>query len=246
MSSKYVPTWTTKDEILNPENTQPHVVLLGAGASLAALPNGDRTGITLPLMRELATSLSIVDLFPANLRKVAQEDFELAYSQLRKISPSTADLVDKDLAKYFSAIDIPASATIYDYILLSLRPKDTVCTFNWDPLLVQSCRRLRSLGVKSLPQLQFLHGNVAVGFCAADGSIGVGELPCAICGKPLTPSPLLFPVEKKGYKDGGFLEGQWLQTSKALSRAMIFTIFGYRAPDTDVEAKALLKQAWGM
>ena len=32
---------------------QPHVVLLGAGASKAAMPNGDKNGRAIPLMDEL-------------------------------------------------------------------------------------------------------------------------------------------------------------------------------------------------
>lgn len=34
--------WTIKDEIDDVEMERPHVVILGAGASVAALPNGDK------------------------------------------------------------------------------------------------------------------------------------------------------------------------------------------------------------
>ena len=39
-----------EDEIKDVKFGRPHVVILGAGASLAAFPNGDANGIRLPLM----------------------------------------------------------------------------------------------------------------------------------------------------------------------------------------------------
>ena len=35
-------------DVKNDRNESPHVVILGAGASLAALPNGDKNGHQLP------------------------------------------------------------------------------------------------------------------------------------------------------------------------------------------------------
>ncbi|MBU4399752.1 MAG: hypothetical protein KKE86_10510, partial [Planctomycetes bacterium] len=40
----------------------PHVVILGAGASLAACPNGDALGRQLPLMANLVEILDLKDL----------------------------------------------------------------------------------------------------------------------------------------------------------------------------------------
>jgi len=46
--------------------------------------------------------------------------------------------------------------------LLSLRKKDAVCTFNWDPFLYDAWIRNRHL---DLPEIFFLHGNVRCGHC---------------------------------------------------------------------------------
>lgn len=43
--------------IQNPENPRRHIVLLGAGASRAAFPNGEGTGKHLPLMSDFAKTL---------------------------------------------------------------------------------------------------------------------------------------------------------------------------------------------
>jgi hypothetical protein len=40
------------EEINNPRAGKPHFLLLGAGASYEALPNGDRNGLNLPLLRD--------------------------------------------------------------------------------------------------------------------------------------------------------------------------------------------------
>lgn len=38
-------------------------------------------------------------------------------------------------------IQIPERPTIYDQLLLNLRPKDLIATFNWDPLISQAYKR---------------------------------------------------------------------------------------------------------
>lgn len=129
---------------------------------------------------------------------------------------------------------------------LSLRGKDAIFTFNWDPFLIQSRIRLALLGVgESLPQLFFLHGNVLIGFCRQDRTSGLVGKRCSSHGKLFEPSQLLFPVEKKNYQDGGLIEREWEAARAFLKSCFMLTIFGYSAPTTDVEAMALLKEGWG-
>ena len=42
------------EEIADTSATRPHVLLLGAGASRAALPGGHRNGVAVPLLRDVA------------------------------------------------------------------------------------------------------------------------------------------------------------------------------------------------
>jgi hypothetical protein len=44
--------------------------------------------------------------------------------------------------EYFAQLELPVEPTIYDALLLSLRDKDAVFTFNWDPFLFQAHLRL--------------------------------------------------------------------------------------------------------
>ncbi|MHA1748548.1 MAG: hypothetical protein ACTSXN_02865 [Promethearchaeota archaeon] len=42
------------------------------------------------------------------------------------------------------------SPTIYDYLILSLRKKDVIATFNWDPLLVQAAWKNRNFDLPNI------------------------------------------------------------------------------------------------
>ena len=147
---------------------RPHVVLLGAGASLAALPGGDANGAPLPLLRDLVSKLELLEEFPESMRELAATDFEAAYSQLALNPNRSTTVIDARIRAYFERLKLPDTPTLYDALTLSLRQKDAIFTFNWDPFLMQARLRLAVLGVSELPQLYFLHGNVTAGYCAAD------------------------------------------------------------------------------
>lgn len=53
---------STEQEINQIEVGKPHVVILGAGASYAAFPNGDKNGKKLPLMNNFVETLGIEEL----------------------------------------------------------------------------------------------------------------------------------------------------------------------------------------
>ena len=53
--------YSVSEQIGDASASRPHVVILGAGASLAAFRNGDRNGNTLPLMDDL---IDVLDLRP--------------------------------------------------------------------------------------------------------------------------------------------------------------------------------------
>lgn len=224
-------------------NDSPHVVILGAGASLAALPRGDRHGRRLPVMSNFVETLGLESLVArAGFRHDA--NFELIYDALYA-SPEHAGLrmeLEDVVRAYFSAIQIPHQVTLYDEMLLSLREKDIIATFNWDPLLLQAYQRVADLG--SVPRIVFLHGNVAVGYCEKDRVKGALANRCGVCHKPFAPSPLLFPIRDKRYRDHPFLAQEWLELEWHLENAYILTVFGYSAPKSDVAARAILLDAW--
>ena len=225
-------------------NPAPHVVLLGAGASLAAFPKGDANGQELPLMRNMVDVLGLREIlanagFTENL-----DDFEGLYDGLFSSGahPTLMREIESRVREYFSSLRLPHEATLYDLLLLSLREKDVVATFNWDPFLARTFKRNRSIG--RLACILFLHGNVDVGACGEHRRTGFLDQRCSVCGTFMEPSQLLFPVKQKDYTTDPFIRNEWTQLEQALEKAYLITIFGYSAPATDVEARNLLLQSW--
>ena len=142
---------------------------------------------------------------------------------------------------------LPLKPTIYDYLIMSLRDKDVIATFNWDPFLFQAWWRNALHG--SSPQLLFLHGNVAVGYNNEHNMIGRAGM-CSKDGNIyFEPTKLLYPVKHKNYTSDSYIRKAWdiLQNrlDKSICNTHNVTIFGYSAPVSDVEAMGLMKKAWG-
>lgn len=224
---------------------RPHVVLLGAGASYAAFPNGDRNGRKLPLLRDFVDVIGLEDLMAGGRISPPFDDFEAIYSEIAT-DPERQDVreaIDSRVFQYFEGLELPDEPTLYDHLVLSLRPKDVIATFNWDPFLWNACHRNHRFG--GAPSLLFLHGSVAIGRCDDCELVSFRGAPCSECGQKLTEIPILFPVTQKEYNSDPAIAGHWRTLKRALEKAWAFTIFGYSAPKTDVEAVELMKEGWG-
>lgn len=232
---------TKERNIHKPNDFNKHVVLLGAGASLAAFPNGDTNGEKLPIMTNLVNTLNLKPLLNKSGNK-SSGNFEIIYANIK--DTSIREKLEENIYKYFSELKLPDTATHYDRLLLSLREKDAIYTFNWDPFLFDAYKRNK--GVASLPGIFFLHGNVRIGSCVnhPDG-FGAQNNLCPNCNQRLVAVPLLYPIEKKNYFNGNkYIASSWRSAESEFSEAFTMTIFGYGAPDSDVEAVKLLKNAW--
>ena len=109
-------------------NHAPHVVLLGAGASLAAFPSGDAKGRKLPLMRNMVEVVGLGELLAAHGIHENHEDFEALYDNLAtdNAAPELLRTLEDSLHAYFAAMQLPEHVTLYDSLLLSLREKDVI------------------------------------------------------------------------------------------------------------------------
>lgn len=239
------PESTIKNEIADTSMTRPHVVVLGAGASLAAFPEGDRNGKKLPLMNNLVDVLDLGSPLRYHGIDYESSDFENIYSKIYGNSDymDLCQSIEERLFEYFDSLRLPDTPTIYDHLVLSLRDKDLIASFNWDPLLYQAC--VRNNSKIKLPKVVFLHGNVAVGYCTKDKSAGYVYQNCRKCGQPFTLSPLLYPINNKNYGDDPFISSAWERLRYWLKNAFMLTIFGYSGPASDAEAIGLMKQGWG-
>lgn len=226
---------------LRPHNISPHVVILGAGASIATIPDGDKQGRNLSTMNgffdTLGYDLNLEARFGKEQSRNLEELYNVADQELK-------DEMEYLIEEHFKRIKIPDSPTIYDQLLIGLRSKDLVATFNWDPLIIQAY--IRNQNEFNLPQIVFLHGNIAVYYCPNHPrKIGFESGLCPHCNSRLVRPNLLYPTNKKDYNQTLFLSRQWEILSAHLQCARWVTIFGYSAPKTDIEAKNLMKKAWG-
>jgi hypothetical protein len=233
------------DEIKNADFKRPHVVVLGAGASLAAFPQGDRNGRKLPVIKNFVDVVRLEPLLSGNNIKPPYDDFEGIYSDIAadQAKAGLRQEIETKVYDYFSQLELPDEPTLYDHLILSLRPKDVIATFNWDPFLWQAAARNHHFA--KLPTLLFLHGNVATGYCPNCKIVFRRGQRCTGCRTTVVASPLLYPVKQKNYQSDPAIAAHWRTLGRALKSAWAVTFFGYGAPRTDVEAVDLLKAGWG-
>jgi hypothetical protein len=235
----------TKSQLVNkPEKLRRHIVILGAGASIAAFPKGDANGKKLPTMDNLIEMLDIEPVLEREVVKNRSRNFEDIYSELYENDPGSPVLkeIEKIVYTYFDSLKLPKYPTVYDHLLLSLRPKDIVATFNWDPFLFDAWNRNKDK--VPVPEIVHLHGNVRLAYCPEHPVYGEHGMYCPECDRELTPSRLLYPVRMKNYVNDTFIKTEREILKKGLSQAMTITIFGYGAPTTDKEAVDIMKSAW--
>ena len=228
---------------------RPHVVILGAGASCAAIPNGDKNGKKISAMDGFIEKIGLSELLSKIVLSTTSKNLEDIYMELDERSNLEQDCaevkaeLEQKIFSYMTEYEIPYSPTIYDYLILSLTEKDLIATFNWDPLLVQAYCRVMQY-TDNLPFIVYLHGNVAVGYCEKDNTMGKIGMRCK-CGNLLLPIKLLYPIKRKNYNENIAIAKSWKELQNNLHRAYMVTIFGYSAPQSDIEAIAMLKSAWG-
>lgn len=225
---------------------RPHVVLLGAGASVAAIPNGDRNGQRISAMAGFIDRLGMRDVIEKCSLSTSSDNLEDIYMEMYD-KPECNDarkLLEQKIEEYFSSFEIPVKPTVYDFLILGLTKKDLIATFNWDPLLLQAYERCGDI-TDNLPDLAFLHGNVGIGLCEKDRRAGLINDRCEKCGGKFDKIPLLYPVRNKDYQSNRYIADSWNALKQYMERAYRLTIFGYSAPKSDIAAMNMLHQAWG-
>lgn len=224
-----------------------HTVILGAGATIAAIPNGDKNGKYSSVMSGLIEKLHLDDVLEGIVLQTNSDNLENIYSELHERPECKEALqeLERRLYAYFASLEIPDYPTIYDLLILSLTEKDVIATFNWDPLLLQAYVRCASI-TENLPHILCLHGNVAMGFCKEHREFGMTDASCPVCGRKLPPTRLLYPVKNKDYSSDDYIRSCWEATEYILENSYMLTIFGYSAPTSDIDAVRLLKKGWGI
>ncbi|KTD58860.1 hypothetical protein Lsan_2475 [Legionella santicrucis] len=232
------------NEILEVTVEKAHVFILGAGVSIASFPEGDKNKKTLPSMQNFINILGIADLVPTEFS--TENDFEIIYSKLCQIEKykEQKEKIEIKIKEYFSDLRIKDEVCIYDYLLLSLRPKDVLATFNWDPFLVQAYLRNDKKYKNKLPRILFLHGNVESYYCNTCLLASRKGCFCPNCNEKLLPSNLLYPIQKKNYDEDRYINTQWSTLQFFLKDSYLLSIYGYSAPKSDISAKEKIFNGW--
>ena len=227
-----------------------HVVILGAGASIAATRrNPEPSGKQLPSMDSFIEVVGLQDIVAVVPEELRSPNFEKLYSNLHNDNSNSPLLreIEQRIQTYFNDMELPPEPTIYDYMVLALRGKDLIATFNWDPFLYQAFIRNQPF-TREIPNQSYLHGNVAIGYSGEDDLRGPVGYQARRDGGIFVPTRLLYPIEKKNYTNDTFIELEWDRLKAWLGKdvgTVRATIFGYGAPVSDVEAVQLMNDAWG-
>ena len=142
-------------------------------------------------------------------------NFESLYSHIAD-DPDLADLrcgLEGRICDYFAAMELPTEPTVYDHLILSLRGKDVIATFNWDPASsarAQRTTRRPSPGTLSPRQ----RGDWRLP--RAQAQRGAGNR-CPRCAEPLHPTPLLFPVANKDYATDPYIAAEWRNLDRVMA-----------------------------
>ena len=197
-------------------------------------------------MQDLIEVLGLEESLGKQGFKASGINFEAFYDDLAASGKNEVlrKEIEEKTYQYFSSLNLPNKPTIYDYLILSLRDKDLIASFNWDPFLMKAYLRNEIVTKDRRPRIAFLHGNVMVGVCEKDKVSGVNGRQCSLCNETLRPSKLLFPVKHKDYNSDLFIKGEWDALRSYLNKAYYLTVYGYSAPKTDVEARGLMLEVW--
>ena len=107
-----------------------------------AFPDGDKDGSPLPLLDDLPNIVGRTWTDVLKLASPPVTGFEAQFSWIRKCGKFADELARVEALpfQYFDELELPDIPTIYDYLVPGLRAKDTIATFNWDPLLLLAHR----------------------------------------------------------------------------------------------------------
>ncbi len=240
---------TKEDRIKTVYGGGGHVVILGSGASIAStIRDPEPNGMQLPSMDNFIELVGLSDIIESLPKNLKTKNFEQLYSNLHKDNSQSDEIleIESRVYDYFKDMKLPENeATIYDYLVLSLRPRDLIATFNWDPFLYQAFNR--NGHIADMPHLAFLHGSVAIGYSKKDKRCGPAGWYLKATNNYFEPTRLLYPVAQKNYTQDEFISMEWDRVEDWLHKdsTQLVTVFGYSAPDTDIEAVNLMNTAWG-
>ena len=207
-----------------------HLVILGAGSTIATIPKGDKNGefsYTLDNLLNDKCFASFVEKVQA--LDYQTDDVEALCKQLYKENRPLYDEFESLVRKKYASLELPDGFTILDRLVLSLTPNDAIISFNWDDLVIQAYQRMSEyVPEEMLPILAFPHGNAQAVY---NNKHYTSKR--IVTGANWIDSPLNMPVDEIDYKLDAFIGSQWKVLDFYIRNAQMITFFGYRGPSSD-------------
>ena len=100
-------------------------------------------------MNNFIETLDLNSLIESIPFRFPSSNFEDIYSVIHSDTQldSLREALEKTVYNYFASMQLPDYPTIYDHLVLSLRNKDFIATFNWDPLTNRLIGNLKNVMV---------------------------------------------------------------------------------------------------
>lgn len=207
-----------------------HLVILGAGSTIATIPNGDKNGEFGYTLANLLNDKCFTSFVKkAQAKGFLTSDVEDLCNQLCKEDKPLYDEFETLVRKKYASLELPEEFTILDRLVLSLTPNDAIVSFNWDDLLIQAYQRMSEfVPEKMLPILAFPHGNAQAVY---NNKHYTSKR--IVTGANWIDSPLNMPVDEVDYKSDIFIGSQWNILDFFMRNAQMITFFGYSGPSSD-------------
>lgn len=221
-----------------------HLVILGAGSTIATIPNGDKNGNISYTLDNLLTDTT----FKTFVQKIQEkgyctDDVEKMCNKLYMEDANLYHEFETLIRKKYGSFELPIAFTILDRLVLSLTANDAIISFNWDDLIVQAYQRMSQfVPDKMLPILAFPHGNTQAVYnkkCYTSKRIVTND-------NNWSDSPLNMPVNETDYKSNLFIKSQWRILDFYMRNAQMITFFGYRGPESDEQDLQHLDELFAM
>ena len=100
----------------------PHVVVLGAGASRQAFPNGDKNGLKLPLMNDFIETVGLGELLATKNIEYRSKNFEDIYDEISHSFPDADFIKDVTLLNFYERLKAKKMAGIMVAFFLLTKP----------------------------------------------------------------------------------------------------------------------------
>ncbi len=206
-----------------------HLVILGAGSTIATIPNGDKNGEESYTLANLLKDKTFTSFLEKVQRNFSTNDVEDLCKQLYKEDRPLYYEFESLVRKKYARLELPEEFTILDRLVLSLTSNDAIVSFNWDDLVIQAYQRMSDyVPEEMLPILAFPHGNAQTVY---NNKHYTSKR--IVTSPGWFDSPLNMPVDEIDYKSDVFINSQWHILDFFMRNAQMITFFGYRGPDSD-------------